>query len=949
MDVLLALVDAGGRVMSKSELLDAVWTGLYIGDDVLSTAIWELRRALGDDARSPRLIGTVARRGYRLLQAPEPVAGEIGAPQPAVPSTGVAGAAATPGVRRGAWIAAVVVGLAAVVLVARWSLPRRAPLPIQSVVVLPLVSLGGNAEDGALADGITDSLTTALARIGGLRVVSRTTAMAYRQAAHTTAEIAADLGVDAVVEGTLAREGPRIVLNVQLIDARDEAHLWAETYERGFDSLLDLQVEMARSVGAAIASRLRLPVHPPSVPPPSPDASESLLAWRFRTGGEVWSDPVVAGDSVVFGSRDGVLYAASAANGAEGWRRSVGGPVLAPPLVLDGSVYSVTRDGWVVAVELASGRERWRHEVGGSVVADLAEIAGQILAGDEDGLLVALDAGSGRRLWTWRGGDGVTAVAAGGGRVLVSRFDGAVTALDATGGTPLWTTTLAHWLTRPAVLDGDRVLVPTAAGKVVCLKAGDGSEIWRADVPAPSEATVWRDRIVVAGDDDAVRALDRSTGAELWTFEALGKVEHPVVIGDTLYAASHDNNLYALDPWSGRLRWRAEMQTWVTTPPVGAGGLVVFGSLDGSLYGLRAPGESATPVLVRQDAGFTSSSEADDTRPRGFDVVVDRKDRPRPRVRWRFKAGGAVQLAPAIGKDLVFASARDQLFAIDLESGTERWRTRLTGEVGTVPALGGDLLLVGSRDGAMTAFGAADGSERWRFVTGGDVISSPTIAGGTAFFGSRDGHLYALDVAAGSERWRRRLDVIHASPAVAGGVVFVPGRHDALWAVSASDGRILWQGSTSDWAVADPLVVGNEVLTASCDGVVQAFDRREGREIWSLRTGGAIWYRPALAQGNAYFGSADYHVYAIDAASGREAWRHRTGNRVLSSVATWRDLVFAGSHDRQLWALQAANGRVAWSIRTTGIVGSPAVAGDLLAVGSSDRHLYLVELSSASD
>ena len=217
MNVLLALVDAGGRVVSKSELLDAIWTGLYVGDDVLPTAIWELRRALGDDARSPGLIGTVARRGYRLLQAREPFGGESGVPQAAVPTT-EAGPAAT-GKRRGAWIASVVMVLAVAGIVAGWSLARRTPLPIQSVVALPLVSLGGNAEDRALADGITDSLTTALARLGGLRVVSRTTAMAYRQAARTTAEIAADLAVDAEVEGTLAREGPRIVLNVQLIDA----------------------------------------------------------------------------------------------------------------------------------------------------------------------------------------------------------------------------------------------------------------------------------------------------------------------------------------------------------------------------------------------------------------------------------------------------------------------------------------------------------------------------------------------------------------------------------------------------------------------------------------------------------------------------------------------------------------------------------------------------------
>ncbi len=949
MDVLLALANRADAVITKQELLDSVWTDVYVGDEVLSTAVWELRRALGDDARSPRFIQTVPRRGYRLLIVPAAIAAAgdaVGQAAPLRPT-----AAPEPRRRWRPWAVAAwsMVVAAAIVLVAIRMLPAPRPGPVRALAVLPVESLEHDPRDEALAEGVTDTLITALAGIDGLRVVSRTTSRSYRGSELTVPEIADELGVDVVVEATLNREGDRVVLNAQLIDARSESHLWAETYERRFENLLDLQVEIARSIGAAIADRMEPPPEPAPAPQVPDAVTGSLLRWRFQTSGEVWSPPALSGDAVVFGSRDGNLYSVGLADGVERWRAALGGEVFGRPLVRDGAVYVTTHEGLVAALDADTGESRWRHRLGATSVCGPIGGAGLVVAADEAEQAVGLDPSSGRVLWTWQGGGGLVGVAAGGGRVVVSRFDGAVTMLDAVDGTEVWTVSVAEWLSWPATVDGDTVLVPSPTGAVLALGAADGREVWRAPVSFPSEVVVWRDRVLVGGAGEAVTALDRSSGELLWRFATLGFVHPPSVDGGLVLAGSQDDSLYVLDPWSGALRWRVDLRTWVTTTPLGVGDRVVFGSLDGGVYAVAVPPPSKAVLAVRQEEGFRARPASSSDRLRGWDLVVETGDRPRPRVRWRVAADGPVTIAPRIVGDAVLVAGDRTLSALATADGSERWATALGGAAGTVPAVVGELVVEGARDGVVAAFGLADGREQWRVATGGDVISTPAVSGDMLVFGSRDGHVYAVDARDGSERWRRRLDVIHGSPAVADGVVYVPSRGDILWALAADDGSVVWSAPTADWAVADPVVWRDLVLLGSCDGTFEAFDRSTGDELWRLATGGDIWYRPAVDQDTVYFGSGDHHLYAADAASGRERWRRRTGNRVWSSVVRWRDLAIAGSFDRQLWAVDAATGRPVWRLATTGAMGSPAVSGDLLAVGSEDGFVYLVELDPKDD
>jgi len=162
-------------------------------------------------------------------------------------------------------------------------LGRAAQPRIESLAVLPLQNLSGNPDQEYFADGITDGLITDLAKLGTLRVISRTSSMQYRGAKKPLPEIARELNVDAVVEGSVLRSGNRVRVNVQLLHGPSDRHLWAETYERDLQDIMTLQSEVTRAIAHEIRIQLtpqaqarlaeRRPVHP--------EAHEAYLLGRY--------------------------------------------------------------------------------------------------------------------------------------------------------------------------------------------------------------------------------------------------------------------------------------------------------------------------------------------------------------------------------------------------------------------------------------------------------------------------------------------------------------------------------------------------------------------------------------------------------------------------------------------------------------------------------------------
>lgn len=254
MQVLVCLASQPGEAVSKETILKAVWPDTFVTDDVLTRSISELRRVFEDDAKEPRVIQTIPKRGYRLLPQVEPVNRHAEAPD-----------ATSLGTRwRWGWpFAAVVLGLAimsgaGLVVLNRHDWVQRlvgatSSPQIQSLAVLPLQNLSGDPSQEYFSDGMTEELITELSRINGMKVISRTSVMRYKNTDKSLPEIAHQLGVDGIVEGSVLRSGGRVRITAQLIYARTDANVWAETYDRDSQDVFGLQ----EAVASAIANRVK--------------------------------------------------------------------------------------------------------------------------------------------------------------------------------------------------------------------------------------------------------------------------------------------------------------------------------------------------------------------------------------------------------------------------------------------------------------------------------------------------------------------------------------------------------------------------------------------------------------------------------------------------------------------------------------------------------------------
>jgi TolB-like protein/Tfp pilus assembly protein PilF len=245
-ETLRCLLERPDRLVSKRELHDRVWGDVAVSDGALGRCIVEVRKALGDSAAEPRYLQTVPRLGFRFIAAVQSVPAQESAQPP----------------------------------------PDAAPALPRALVVLPFVNLSRDPDQGYFADGFTDLLIAELGRIAALRVISRTSAMCYREAAKPLPEIARELRIDAAVEGSILRDGKRVRITVQLIDAPIDSHLWADSYERDLHDLLRLQRDIARDVAVAIHVALT-PDDPARIAAIDPAAHEAYLKgtyfWHKRT------------------------------------------------------------------------------------------------------------------------------------------------------------------------------------------------------------------------------------------------------------------------------------------------------------------------------------------------------------------------------------------------------------------------------------------------------------------------------------------------------------------------------------------------------------------------------------------------------------------------------------------------------------------------------------------
>jgi TolB-like protein/DNA-binding winged helix-turn-helix (wHTH) protein/Flp pilus assembly protein TadD len=307
MKLLEMLLEHPGEVVTREELRSRLWPSESFGDfdQALNISIGKLRSALGDSAENPRFIETLPKRGYRFIadvsivnadprpKRQEPVAGGLYESQEKKTDPGqkIPGAVSAGAPQRrlsptrsiiGALALVIIVGLS-ILSVWRFRSRASAPTGIRSIAVLPLENLSGEASQNYFADGMTDELITDLAQISALRVISRTSVMVYKGARKPLPQIARELNVDAVVEGTVLRSGDQVRITAQLIEASTDKHLWSQSYEGELRDTLALQ----NRVASAIADQIRINLTPQeqaalkNVRVVNPEAYESYLKGRY--------------------------------------------------------------------------------------------------------------------------------------------------------------------------------------------------------------------------------------------------------------------------------------------------------------------------------------------------------------------------------------------------------------------------------------------------------------------------------------------------------------------------------------------------------------------------------------------------------------------------------------------------------------------------------------------
>jgi len=269
-EILRALAERPGDVVTREELRAQLWPAdtFVEFDDNLNHAVNKLRQVLGDSVENPQFIETLPRYGYRFIA---PVQRDY-LPLP----SGSEGkqqehAAVRKMALRKPWVVAIsATGLVVVLalllgfdvvglrdrMLRGLGVTREPPLRIQSIAVLPLENLSHDPEQEYFADGMTEELITTLGKISALHVISRTSVMRYKGTKKTLPEIARELNVDALVEGTVLRSDDRVRITANLLNARTDHHLWAESYERDLRDVMSLQDDVARAIAEAITVRL---------------------------------------------------------------------------------------------------------------------------------------------------------------------------------------------------------------------------------------------------------------------------------------------------------------------------------------------------------------------------------------------------------------------------------------------------------------------------------------------------------------------------------------------------------------------------------------------------------------------------------------------------------------------------------------------------------------------
>lgn len=370
-------------------------------------------------------------------------------------------------------------------------------------------------------------------------------------------------------------------------------------------------------------------------------------------------------------------------------------------------------------------------------------------------------------------------------------------------------------------------------------------------------------------------------------------------------------------------------------------------------------------------------------------------------TRWQYKTGGRVYSTPLIVEDTIFFGSGDHRFyAVNKDTGENEWSFETGGAVHSSAAIKDNLLFFGSADGHLYAVDQESGEMVWKFASAGEkanglwdyYLSSPAVDDNRVFWGSGDGHVYALDAATGKLHWKFNTgDIVHASPVLYKDKVYIGGFDGHMYALGKDDGTLAWKFKTVG-ATYFPkgeiqkaaLVEDDVVYFGSRDYNIYALDANTGRGKWNLKQPqGWIIATPVEHEGSIYFGTSDAHIfYSMSKETGTVNWTVPVNMRVYGTATVDRGTVYFGTFDGKVMGVDHASGETRWEFQTESskrnyntvydddgkfredfklygadyltpekmihalgsILSSPVIDDGVIYFGSSDGHLYSVEL-----
>lgn len=426
---------------------------------------------------------------------------------------------------------------------------------------------------------------------------------------------------------------------------------------------------------------------------------------------------------------------------------------------------------------------------------------------------------------------------------------------------------LAGWWARPYFVPPERLPAPSTA--VTTATAPGTWPMGRHDV----------------GRTGAAPALPVAFKGELqWKYPTGPEpvLSSPVYDGATVYLATGNRRLLALNATDGVVRWERPASGPVDSVPALANGVLYYGQRDGNVFAINTSDGS---------------------------------------LLWQVQTGGPVLSSPVVADGAVFVGSGDgNVYAFDAVTGAERWTYKTGGWVTSSPAYANGTVIVGSRDGWLTYLDANNGAFLFHFFTIGGVEGGAAVASDAVYVGADSRRFWGLDLAARSERFDRPISVVHAQLYLWGLAAPPPPPRGLRWSVR-SPGRFggmpavglhTVYAATANAALKAPpegaLVppyqnteMGSNIVW---DGVLHAWDRATGTPKWTFATLGAQHTSPVLVGDTLYVGSDDRRLYALDAATGAVQWSFQADDMVRSTPAVTKEGIFFGAHDGTLYALR---------------------------------------------